>query len=111
MMDEFSIYLLTRVVLENPADVTHKDMVEGIYLFTSGVPDQQIEPLLAYIEERVLGTETKIHTVLFNVDDYDTSGAPIPSRYANITRVSCKFTNSYGSVIYSLLKFNEHILK
>ena len=58
--------------------------VEGIYLFTSGIPDQPNEALCSYIEEKAAGRELKNHVVLFNVDDYDAGGA-IPSRYANIT--------------------------
>lgn len=58
--------------------------VQGIYLLTSGVPDQSQDVAMSYIEEACLGREVKVHTVLFNVDDYDSEGA-IPGRYANIT--------------------------
>ena len=58
--------------------------VEGIYLFTSGIPDQPMEVACAYLEEACAGRSLKLHTTLFNVDDYDANGA-IPGRYANIT--------------------------
>ena len=61
--------------------------VEGIYLFTSGIPDQLPEMCLSYVEEAVAGRSTKAHVILFNVDDYDSQGA-IPSRYANITKTA-----------------------
>ena len=56
----------------------------GIYLLTSGIPDQPNDVLCSYLEERSAGHELKNHIVLFNVDDYDAAGA-IPGRYANIT--------------------------
>ena len=61
--------------------------VDGIYLFTSGVPDQDPDVICSYMEELTAGQPTKIHTILFNVDDYDSKGA-IPGRYANITQTA-----------------------
>lgn len=39
---------------------------------------------MQFVEESIAGRGIKLHTILFNVDDYDSSGA-IPGRYANIT--------------------------
>ena len=61
--------------------------VEGMYLFTSGVPDQDIDNCQAFIEASCSGRNMKLHCILFNVDDYDANGA-IPGRYANITRTA-----------------------
>lgn len=61
--------------------------VQGIYLFTSGVPDQPQDVAVSYVEEASSGKSLKLHSILFNVDDYDANGA-IPSRYANITRTA-----------------------
>ncbi len=61
--------------------------MEGIYLFTSGIPDQPAEACAAFLEESSAGKALSLHTVLFNVDDYDAQGA-IPSHYANITRTA-----------------------
>ena len=61
--------------------------VQGVYVFTSGVPDQDQEIVIAYAEETAMGWNAAFHTILFNVDDYDENGA-IPGRYANITRTS-----------------------
>ena len=62
-------------------------VVQGCYLFTSGVPDQAPEVVMGYIQEASSGRGVCLHTVLFNVDDYDCNGA-IPGRYANITRTA-----------------------
>lgn len=62
-------------------------VVQGVYLFTSGIPDQVPEVVTSYIEEASSGRKVKLHTILFNVDDYDANGA-IPGRYANITRTA-----------------------
>lgn len=64
--------------------------VEGIYLFTSGVPDQPADLCLAYIEESLRAKNCKLHTILFNVDDYDSNGA-IPGRWSNITNTADLF--------------------
>ena len=61
--------------------------VEGVYLFTSGIPDQTQDTVCSYIEEAVSGRDLKLHVILFNVDDYDSKGA-IPGRYANITKTA-----------------------
>ena len=61
--------------------------VEGIYLFTSGIPDQPQEVVTQYLEEVCCGRNRHLHVILFNVDDYDANGA-IPSRYANITKTA-----------------------
>lgn len=60
---------------------------EGMYLFTSGVPDQTQDICCSYIEQSTSGRGIRLHSILFNVDDYDAEGA-IPGRYANITRTA-----------------------
>jgi len=60
---------------------------EGIYMFTSGVPDQTQDVACSFIEQACSGRDIKLNIVLFNVDDYNANGA-IPSRYANITRTA-----------------------
>ncbi|XP_060556889.1 von Willebrand factor A domain-containing protein 3A-like [Ruditapes philippinarum] len=76
-----------RKCVENEEERSHKISSEGIYLFTSGVPDQDINVCQGFIEETCGGKNIKLHTILFNVDDYDANGA-IPGRYANITRTA-----------------------
>ncbi|GFR86394.1 von Willebrand factor A domain-containing protein 3A [Elysia marginata] len=76
-----------RMAVENDEEIKHHIFVQGCYLFTSGVPDQAPEVVMGYIQEASSGRGVRLHTVLFNVDDYDCNGA-IPGRYANITRTA-----------------------
>ncbi|XP_071962568.1 von Willebrand factor A domain-containing protein 3A-like isoform X2 [Antedon mediterranea] len=76
-----------RLSMETEEDHKKMAVVEGIYLFTSGIPDQLPDVICSYVEEASVGQVTKIHTILFNVDDYDSNGA-IPGRYANITQTA-----------------------
>lgn len=73
--------------LENEEEIKHNIHIEGLYLFTSGIPDQSTEVLCSYVEEASCGTRLHCHTILFNVDDYDVNG-PIPGRWANITKTA-----------------------
>ena len=61
--------------------------VESLYLFTSGIPNQPQEVISSFLQECCSGCGLQLHVVLFNVDDYDASGA-IPSRFANITQTA-----------------------
>lgn len=73
--------------LENNEEHKHNIDVEGVYLFTSGMPDQMIDALCGYVEEKACGRLLRCHTILFNVDDYDING-PIPGRWANIKKTA-----------------------
>nr|KAG5713595.1 hypothetical protein BaRGS_024643 [Batillaria attramentaria] len=76
-----------RMAMENDEEQKHHIFVQGVYVFTSGVPDQDQDVVVAYAEETASGWGATIHSILFNVDDYDEHGA-IPGRYANITRTA-----------------------
>ncbi|KAI0236056.1 von Willebrand factor A domain-containing protein 3A [Lamellibrachia satsuma] len=76
-----------RAAIENEEELNHGIDVEGVYLFTSGVPDQPMDLCVSYMEEQCAGSNQRLHVILFNVDDYDVHGA-IPSRYANITKTA-----------------------
>jgi hypothetical protein len=73
--------------VENEEESKHNIFIDGLYLFTSGIPDQPTEVICSYLEEVAVGTSLKCHTILFNVDDYDING-PIPGRWANITKTA-----------------------
>ncbi|XP_013421396.1 von Willebrand factor A domain-containing protein 3A [Lingula anatina] len=81
-----------RMTVENEEELKHHIEVEGVYLFTSGVPDQPHDVCAQYVEESCSGRGIKLHTALFNVDDYDSAGA-IPGRYANITKTAESLRN------------------
>ncbi|KAL5018508.1 hypothetical protein ScPMuIL_004230 [Solemya velum] len=76
-----------KTAVENEEEIKHNINVQGVYLFTSGVPDQSCESVCSFVEEACCGRDIRLHTILFNVDDYDAAGA-IPGRYANITKTS-----------------------
>jgi len=77
--------------------------VEGVYLLTSGVPDQPADIVQSYIEETAAGRPVRLHVILFNVDDRDLleiggvvapgvstpgEGCILPCRYASITQTA-----------------------
>ena len=70
--------------------------VEGIYLLTSGVPDQPAEICNSYVEEASAGHNIKLHITLFSIDDADTvmengtADEPevLPCRYASTSQTA-----------------------
>lgn len=72
-----------RAALENEEERKHNIYVDGLYIFTSGMPDQSVDSIGSYLAESAVGRDLNVHTILFNVDDYDGNG-PIPGRWANV---------------------------
>jgi len=70
--------------------------VEGIYLLTSGVPDQPADVCNSYLEEASAGRPIKLHITLFSIDEADvvmTNGSGdepdmLPCRYASISQTA-----------------------
>jgi len=73
--------------------------VEGIYLLTSGVPDQPAEICNSYLEEASVGRDIKLHVILFSIDDTEAvavtshggagdEGAILPCRYASTSQTA-----------------------
>ncbi|XP_030069022.1 von Willebrand factor A domain-containing protein 3A [Microcaecilia unicolor] len=56
---------------------------QGLYLFTSGVPDQEMHTVSAYITEVCGGCSLQLHVSLFTVNNFDLD-ANIPPRYATV---------------------------
>ena len=81
------VCVLSYIVCYNLFNIILYTEVDGVYVFTSGIPDQPTEVVSAYVEEVCAGRDLQVHCLLFNVDDYDSEGA-IPSRYANITKTA-----------------------
>lgn len=73
-----------RMAFESAREHDHNIQVEGVYVMTSGIPDQPRNVLTSYVQDVCVARYSSVHVILFNVDDYDSTGA-IPSRYANIT--------------------------
>ncbi|CAF4627704.1 unnamed protein product, partial [Rotaria sp. Silwood2] len=85
-----------RSIYENEEERKHHLYPEGIYLLTSGIPDQSLEVCCAYVEECNVGKSIYLHTILFNIDDYYLSEHGIQSnismsvngRWANATKTA-----------------------
>ncbi|XP_042564284.1 von Willebrand factor A domain-containing protein 3A [Clupea harengus] len=56
----------------------------GLYLFTSGVPDQDMAAVSAYVSECCSTSEVRLHLCLFTAD-MDTPSDPLPPRHATRT--------------------------
>lgn len=76
-----------RFALENNEEHKHNIDIEGIYILTSGMPDQLIDVVCSYVEEKACGSVLRCHTILYNVDDYDINGAKL-GRWANIKKTA-----------------------
>ncbi|XP_074866600.1 von Willebrand factor A domain-containing protein 3A [Carettochelys insculpta] len=65
-------------------DLKDKDKCEsqGLYLLTTGVPDQEMHAINAYVADVCGGCDLQLHVCLFDVNGFDSSGI-IPSRYAS----------------------------
>ena len=85
-----------RSIYENEEERKHHVYPEGIYLLTSGIPDQSLDVCCAYVEECHAGNKMCLHTILFNIDDYYLSEQGIQSnlsltangRWANATKTA-----------------------
>jgi len=70
--------------------------VQGVYLLTSGVPDQPAEVCNSYLEETTAGRDVRLHITLFSVDEaeiavMDGSGdqpSILPCRYASVSQTA-----------------------
>ncbi|XP_078691175.1 von Willebrand factor A domain-containing protein 3A-like [Branchiostoma floridae x Branchiostoma belcheri] len=76
-----------KYAVENDLDEKFHTAAQGVYLFTSGVPDQQEDVVCSYIAETCGGNDLKLHCMLFSADDNITSGS-MPGRYANINKTA-----------------------
>ncbi|XP_021267643.1 von Willebrand factor A domain-containing protein 3A isoform X2 [Numida meleagris] len=68
-----------------------KHKSQGLYLLTTGIPDQETHIISAYVAEACRGFDLRLHVCLFSVmEDADSSGV-IPARYANPTETAIAF--------------------
>ncbi|NXA22933.1 VWA3A protein, partial [Ibidorhyncha struthersii] len=68
-----------------------KHKSQGLYLLTTGIPDQETHTISAYVAEVCRGLDLQLHVCLFSVmEDVDSSGI-IPARYANPTETAIAF--------------------
>uniref|UniRef100_A0A8C3GQC7 von Willebrand factor A domain containing 3A n=1 Tax=Cairina moschata TaxID=8855 RepID=A0A8C3GQC7_CAIMO len=74
-------------------DFKYKDnhKSQGLYLLTTGIPDQETHLISTYMAEACRGFDLQLHVCLFSVmEDVDSSGI-IPARYANPTETAIAF--------------------
>ncbi|NXC46687.1 VWA3A protein, partial [Penelope pileata] len=68
-----------------------KHKSQGLYLLTTGIPDQETHTVSAYVAEACRGFDLHLHVCLFSVkEDADSSGI-VPARYANPTETALAF--------------------
>ncbi|NXK47620.1 VWA3A protein, partial [Chauna torquata] len=67
-----------------------KHKSQGLYLLTTGIPDQETHTVSAYMAEVCRGFDLQLNVCLFSVMDVDYSGI-IPARYANATETAIAF--------------------
>ncbi|XP_010154088.1 PREDICTED: von Willebrand factor A domain-containing protein 3A, partial [Eurypyga helias] len=68
-----------------------KHKSQGLYLLTTGIPDQETHTISAYVAEVCRGFDLQLHVCLFSVtEDVDSSGI-IPAHYANPTETAIAF--------------------
>ncbi|XP_025011040.2 von Willebrand factor A domain-containing protein 3A isoform X1 [Gallus gallus] len=68
-----------------------KHKSQGLYLLTTGIPDQETHTVSAYVAEACRGFDLHLHVCLFSVmEDADSCGI-IPARYATPTETAIAF--------------------
>ncbi|XP_054699454.1 von Willebrand factor A domain-containing protein 3A isoform X2 [Grus americana] len=68
-----------------------KHKSQGLYLLTTGIPDQETHTVSTYVGEVCRGFDLQLHVCLFSVmEDVDSSGI-IPACYANPTETATAF--------------------
>ncbi|XP_064376341.1 von Willebrand factor A domain-containing protein 3A [Dromaius novaehollandiae] len=68
-----------------------KHKSQGMYLLTTGIPDQETHAISAYVAETCRGCDLQLHVCLFSVmEDVDSNGI-ISARYASPTETAIAF--------------------
>ncbi|XP_065268480.1 von Willebrand factor A domain-containing protein 3A [Emys orbicularis] len=67
-----------------------KHVSQGLYLLTTGVPDQEMHAVSTYVADVCGGCDLQLHVCLFSVNGFDPNGI-IPSRYANPNETASTF--------------------
>ncbi|KAM4657301.1 von Willebrand factor A domain-containing protein 3A [Amazona ochrocephala] len=68
-----------------------KHKSQGLYLLTTGIPDQETHTISAYVAEVCRGFDLRLHVCLFSgMEEIDSNGI-VPARYANPTETAVAF--------------------
>ncbi|KAM9598735.1 von Willebrand factor A domain-containing protein 3A isoform 1-T1 [Morphnus guianensis] len=68
-----------------------KHKSQGLYLLTTGIPDQETHTVSAYVAEVCRGFDLQLHVCLFSVMEDIDSNRIMPARYANPTETAIAF--------------------
>ncbi|NXW97343.1 VWA3A protein, partial [Larus smithsonianus] len=68
-----------------------KHKSQGLYLLTTGIPDQETHTISAYVSEVCRGFDLQLHVCLFSVMEDVDSSRIIPARCANPTETAVAF--------------------
>ncbi|XP_068063029.1 von Willebrand factor A domain-containing protein 3A isoform X1 [Anomalospiza imberbis] len=68
-----------------------KHKSQGLYLLTTGIPDQETHTISAYVAEACKGLDLQLHVCLFSVTEGTDSSAIIPARYASQRETASAF--------------------
>ncbi|XP_049647607.1 von Willebrand factor A domain-containing protein 3A isoform X1 [Accipiter gentilis] len=68
-----------------------KHKSQGLYLLTTGIPDQETHAVSAYMAEVCRGFDLQLHVCLFSVMEVIDSNRIMPARYANPTETAIAF--------------------
>ncbi|XP_072791944.1 von Willebrand factor A domain-containing protein 3A isoform X5 [Taeniopygia guttata] len=68
-----------------------KHKSQGLYLLTTGIPDQETHTISAYVAEACRGLDLKLHVCLFSVTEGTDSSGIIPARYASPRETAIAF--------------------
>ncbi|NXO65555.1 VWA3A protein, partial [Phainopepla nitens] len=60
-----------------------KHKSQGLYVLTTGIPDQETHTISAYVAEACGGLDLQLHVCLFSVSQGPDSTGIIPARYAH----------------------------
>ncbi|NXI58351.1 VWA3A protein, partial [Chloroceryle aenea] len=68
-----------------------KHKSQGLYLLTTGIPDQETHTVSAYLAEVCRGFDLQLHVRLFSAGEDVGSNRIMPARYANPTETALAF--------------------
>ncbi|KFQ29752.1 von Willebrand factor A domain-containing protein 3A, partial [Mesitornis unicolor] len=72
-------------------DLKDRHKSQGLYLLTTGIPDQETCTISAYLAEVCRGFDLHLHVCLFSVMEDIYSNGIMPARYANPTETAIAF--------------------
>ncbi|NXH98847.1 VWA3A protein, partial [Pachycephala philippinensis] len=72
-------------------DFKDKHKSQGLYLLTTGIPDQETHTVSAYVAEVCRGFDLQLHVCLFSVTKGTEGSGIVPARYASPRETASAF--------------------